>query len=405
MLDVYSNHLKRQGFELLGDIGSGLSGKTKKAKQTSLARFVAVKFFDSVFNRNNTELKKKFKREAFILAEAQHPAIPYVITHGEIPHQENSIPYIVMEYIDGTNLEDYIQKNGVLEHRQVTNVATQILDALSLVHSKGIIHRDIKPSNIMLSSAGHAYLIDFSIGFAPSGNPNFTRATRTGDRLGSAEYISPEQNEDMKNVDCRTDIYSLGLTLCKLLTGTPSLKALDKPELSIPYALRKLICKAAEHNVNDRYQNIEDMLRELKSFSGAGHFAVTSPSKALCNNLKCPDADWSPNGYYKGANFIENCIDIHCTSCGNELVYQCMCGYPIADTRFCGGCGSELFQIPECNTCGSHLTKKDIGKDTSKGCNKCLSKQQLKPQQQPQQVWGQPQKLSIPVDFDDDIPF
>lgn len=114
MLDEYSIHLKRQGFELLGDIGSGLSGKTKKAKQNSLERFVAVKFFDSIFNRNNSELKKKFKREAFILAEAQHPAIPYVITHGEVECGRDLVPYIVMEYIDGINLEEYVQKMGSL---------------------------------------------------------------------------------------------------------------------------------------------------------------------------------------------------------------------------------------------------------------------------------------------------
>ncbi len=93
-MDEYSNHLRRQGFELMGDIGSGLSGKTKLAKQSSLDRFVAVKFFDSVFNRQNSELKKKFKREAFILAEAQHPAIPYVITHGEVKCEHDSVPYI-----------------------------------------------------------------------------------------------------------------------------------------------------------------------------------------------------------------------------------------------------------------------------------------------------------------------
>ncbi|QYJ83412.1 serine/threonine-protein kinase [Shewanella aegiceratis] len=399
-MDEYSNHLKRQGFELIGDIGSGLSGKTKKAKQGSLERFVAVKFFDSVFNQHNSELKKKFKREAFILAEAQHPAIPYVITHGEVKCGEDSVPYIVMEYIDGTNLEEYIQKHGVIEQRQVITIATQILDALSLVHSKGIIHRDIKPSNIMLSSAGHAYLIDFSIGFAPSGNPNFTRATRTGDHLGSVEYISPEQNIDMKNVDCRTDIYSLGLTLCKLLTGEPTLKALDKPELSIPHALRNLINKASEYDAENRYQNVGDILRELKSLSGAGHFAINTPSKALCSNLKCPDASWSPNGYYKGANFIENSIDIHCTSCGEKLTYQCACGYPIAETRFCGGCGAELFRVPECDSCGSYLKKQDIGKDISSGCSKCLSKKQVQPP-----VWGQPQQISKDVDFDDDIPF
>ncbi len=82
-MEKYVSHLKRQGFELLEDIGSGLSGKTKKAKQPSLERFVAIKFFDSLFVRNNAELRKKFKREAFILAEAQHPAIPYVITHAK----------------------------------------------------------------------------------------------------------------------------------------------------------------------------------------------------------------------------------------------------------------------------------------------------------------------------------
>lgn len=394
--------MRRQGFELLDSIGTGLSGTTKKAKQPSLDRFVAVKFFDSVLNRNNIELKKKFKREAFILAEAQHPAIPYVITHGEVIDGRDSIPYIVMQYIDGINLEEYVLKNGTLEQEKAINIAIQVLDALLLVHSKGIVHRDIKPSNIMISANGHAYLIDFSIGFAPSGDPNFTRTTRTGDHLGSAEYISPEQNADMKNVDHRADIFSFGLTLCKLLTGVPTTSALDKPELSISYPLRKLITKSSEYKVEDRYQTVEEILRELRGLSNAGYFAIDTPSRALCSNLKCPDAVWSPNGYYKGANFIDKCTDIHCTSCGGKLTYQCTCGYPIAATRFCGGCGSELFKLPECDCCGSYLTKSDIGKDTSKGCTKCLSKKNLQPQKL---VWGQPQQSPIVTDFDDDIPF
>lgn len=399
-MEKYVSHLKRQGFELLEDIGSGLSGKTKKAKQPSLERFVAIKFFDSSFVRNNAELRKKFKREAFILAEAQHPAIPYVITHGEVPLNNSSIPYIVMEHIDGINLEEYVLKKGALEQGKVINIATQILDALLLVHSKGIIHRDIKPSNIMLSTNGHAYLIDFSIGFAPSGNPNFTRSTRTGDHLGSAEYISPEQNVDMKNVDQRADIYSLGLTLCKLLTGVPTLSALDKPGLSISYALRKLIMKSSEYKVEDRYQTVDEVIRELRGLSNIGLFTINTPSKALCNHLKCPDAQWSPNGFYKGANFKEQCTDIHCTSCGGKLIYQCRCGYPIADTQYCGGCGNELFKIPECLMCGSHLSKVDIDKDTSKGCTKCQSKQKKQVQ-----VWGQSTQVESPLDFADDIPF
>lgn len=401
-MTIYYNHLKRQGFELLEDIGSGLSGKTRKARQPSLERFVAVKFFDSVFNKNNHELRKKLKREAFILAEVQHPSIPYVLTHGEVVEGNNVVPYTVMEYIDGSNLDEYLHKNGSIEQSQVIGIASQILEALVLVHSKGIIHRDIKPSNIMLSKSGNAYLIDLSIGFSPSGNPNFTRATRTGDHLGSAEYMSPEQNNDMKSVDERSDIYSLGLVLCKLLTGSPSVLELDKNERSIPFTLKKVITKACEYKVADRYSNAVEFLRELRVLSGTRQSVSTSPSRALCNNLKCPSAYWSPNGFYKGANFMEECTDIHCTACGNKLIYQCSCGFPIANTPFCGGCGGELFRIPECEKCGSYLQKADIGKNTSDGCSKCKSVQPL-PQQS---VWGQQsQKVPTQINIDDDIPF
>lgn len=165
-MSEYSDHLRRQGFELLEDIGSGLSGKTKKAKQLSLNRFVAVKFFDNAFNRRNNDLKKKFKREAFILAEVQHPAVPYVLTNGEVTVADDSIPYTVMEYLDGEDLDSCILNNGVFDIEQAISIACQILGALELVHSKGIVHRDIKPSNIMLSSIGHAFLIDFSIGYS-----------------------------------------------------------------------------------------------------------------------------------------------------------------------------------------------------------------------------------------------
>lgn len=111
-MSEYSKYISRQGFKLLDDIGSGLSGKTKKALQPSLNRHVAIKFFDSKFNKNNDDLRKRFKREAYILAEIQHPSIPYVITHGEVPLKDHSVPYIVMQYIDGSNLDDYISSNN-----------------------------------------------------------------------------------------------------------------------------------------------------------------------------------------------------------------------------------------------------------------------------------------------------
>jgi eukaryotic-like serine/threonine-protein kinase len=388
----YSNYLKRQGFELLEDIGSGLSGKTKKAKQTSLNRLVAVKFFDSAIHRKNNELKKKFKREAFILAEIQHPAIPYVLTNGEISIEGDSIPYTVMEYIDGCDLDSYISKNGLFDIDHTISIASQILGALELVHSKGIVHRDVKPSNIMLSSAGHAFLIDFSIGYSSESQPNLTRATRTGDHLGSIEYMAPEQSKNMKDVDGRADIYSLGIVICKLLTGSPSQTDIEKKEFSIPFSLKKIIAKACEYERDNRYTNASEFLRDL---NGISRFTPTNPGKAICNNLKCPNANWSENGYYRGANFIEECTDIHCTSCGNRLIYQCACGFPIANTPFCGGCGASLFKVPECLKCGSFLKKIDMGLDTTDGCSKCKSKEESHPKFTAQ----------ASSDFDEDIPF
>ncbi|BCE02264.1 serine/threonine-protein kinase [Marinicellulosiphila megalodicopiae] len=391
-MEDYNQHLSKQGFKLSEIIGRGLSGKTYLATQPSLNRNVAIKFYDSPLNKNNPSLKKKFKREAFLLASTQHPSIPYVITHGDVITDNNSIPYIVMEYIEGHDLEKYIKEKGRLEQQEVIPIAIQILDALSSIHLKEIIHRDIKPSNIMLTKNGHAYLIDFSIGFSTLGQTDLTRNTSTRDHLGTIDYMPPEQRRSMKYVDKRSDLYSLGMTLCKLLTGSINLKDLDKPLFSIPFALRKCINKACEQNADDRFNNAEDMYHELKSIIGANYYANETPRLALCNSLNCPDANWSENGYLRGANFIKDCSDIHCTSCGTKLVYQCTCGYSIANTPCCGGCGADLFKLPKCKSCDSFLKKIDFDKDTSKGCTKCLQPQ---PIQQPQPLINQ----------DEDIPF
>ena len=385
MVTIYKEHLLKRKFELKEKIGSGLSGKTMKGFQTSLQRPVAIKFFDNQFNKTNIDLKKRFLREAKILAELEHPSIPYVITNGSIPVKgEEEVPYIIMQYISGETLDEYIAKHSPIALDDALHISTQILDALQFSHERGIIHRDVKPSNIMILPSGHCYLIDFSIGFKINPSEGMTRVTKTNHHLGSLLYMSPEQKKDMKRVDKRSDIYSFAIVLCELLTKKPELESLETVGITYPEALKKAIRKAMSYDAKDRYINANDFLRELKQVSLKAFPLIDTPSKAVCNNTLCPSANWSVNGYYKGAYFIEKCTDAFCTSCGNTLIYQCStCGSNIEDKQFCGGCGTQQFSVPECEQCGSYLSKIDINSDTKKdGCEKCRKKNQQKKYQQ-----------------------
>jgi eukaryotic-like serine/threonine-protein kinase len=373
MVEKYKEHLLKQGFELQEQIGLGLSGRTFKGFQTTLKRPVAVKFFDNKFNDGNNVLKKKFLRESLLLADLPHPSIPYVLTRGSIKFSDSSIPYIVMQYISGSTLSDYIKEHAPIPLETALNISVQVLDALSFVHQKNIVHRDIKPSNIMVLPSGHCYVIDFSIGFKIDPQAGMTRATRTGDHLGSLVYMSPEQKQDMKNVDQRSDVFSYALVLCEMLSGKPELQSLSQPKNKYPAALIKAIENACCYDKEDRYSNAQEFLRDLRQVSSKSLPFLDTPSKAICNNTLCPSANWSSRGYYKGAYFIEESTSAYCTSCGNKLVYQCEnCGSSIDNTEYCGGCGAHQFEVPECLQCGSFLKKSDMIQDTKKnGCEKC----------------------------------
>jgi len=397
MITEYKKHLHRQGFELKEQIGSGLSGCTLKGIQRSLNRHVAIKFFDNELNKNNADLKKRFIRESQILAELQHPSIPYVLTSGSISLNDESIPYIVMQFISGITLDEYIKKHSPISIDSAVNISVQVLEALSFVHEKGIVHRDIKPSNIMILPSGYCYIIDFSIGFKIEPQDGMTRTTQTGDHLGSIQYMSPEQMENMKDVDGRTDIYSYSLVLCEILSGKPELESLIKSKVKFPAALKKVIEKACSRSLSERYLNANEFLRELKQVSSTSLPFLDTPSKAICNNTMCPSADWSSQGYYRGAYLIDESTEPFCIRCGNKLIYQCEnCGGSIDNTKFCGGCGTEQFKIPECLKCGSYLKKVDMNKNTEiNGCEKCRNKKKQ----------SSTTPTAVMAEFDDEIPF
>ena len=246
------------------------------------------------------------------------------------------------------------------------------------MHKKGVVHRDIKPSNIMIHSSGHCFLIDFSIGFKQDPNPRMTRATRTGDHLGSYLYMSPEQSKNMKDVDGRSDIFSFSKVLGKLLTGKPEIESLNNETIKHGDHLKAIIGKGLSFSPDDRYQSADEFKRELTQVTNTVVSYRNDPARAVCINKKCPSAHWTPNGYYRGPYFIEESSNAYCTSCGHKLIYQCSnCGAPIADTPFCGGCGTQQFFVHECKQCESLLTKEDMDKGTElNGCQKCKRKKE-----------------------------
>jgi serine/threonine protein kinase len=392
--EEYARHLIRQGFELKEKINSGLSGGVYLAYQKSLNRRVAIKFFDSAYAKNDQILLKRFLREPRILAKLQHPGIPYVVTTGEVPTSGGSVPYTILQYIAGETFESVIRNRNAISADIRVGYIRQILGALSLVHAESVIHRDIKPTNLMVLGSGHCFLIDFSIGVSLDAEPGLTRATKTGTHLGSVNYMSPEQKINMASVDGRSDIYSLGIVLLEMLTGSTDISNIAANLKEYPHSLREAVVTACKHDVKDRFQTADDFLRDL----GPPVFSVSGlhirSGLSVCTNTKCPDAQWSSRGYYKGPKIIEESVDSFCTSCGSKLYYQCPgCGAPISNEPHCGHCGEKHFTIPICETCGSYLEVVDMEADTkSLGCGKCRRRNATK-------------TAPVSNSFDDEIPF
>lgn len=259
-------------YEILQIIGTGGMATVYKAKCRLLNRFVAVKVLKSEF-KNDETIVKKFNTESQAAASLSHNNIVSVFDVGN----ENGISYIVMEYVDGITLKEYISQKGALPWDQACRFAGQIALALEHAHNKNIIHRDIKPHNILMTKDLTLKVTDFGIARAVSGE---TLVAGSG-AIGSVHYISPEQARG-GYTDARSDLYSLGIVLYEMLTGAlpfdgdnPVAVALmhlnNEPadirsiNPDIPEPVARIVMKAISKEQNARYQTAHEMIIDLKN--------------------------------------------------------------------------------------------------------------------------------------------
>jgi serine/threonine protein kinase len=203
-------------YKLLEMLGSGGMGKVFLAEQITMHRLVAIKIVKRVFKtaEQQKEVLARFSREARAVAALSHPNI----IHAYDFDQENGVPYIVMEYVEGIDAAQQVIKFGPLNPGQTCDFGVQSARALSQAHRAGMVHRDVKPQNLLISTSGEVKLLDLGLCTVFDGTQDDS-LTVTENQLGTVDYIAPEQALDSHNVDQRADIYSLGATLYTLITG------------------------------------------------------------------------------------------------------------------------------------------------------------------------------------------
>ena len=260
-------------YELLELIGVGGMADIYRARDIVEDRIVAVKILKTEF-AGSDEFLRRFRNESKAIALLSHPNIVKIYDVGFT----DKVQFIVMEYVDGITLTDYIEQQGVLKWRDAVHFTVQILKALQHAHDRGIVHRDIKSSNVMLLSDGTIKVMDFGIArFNRENNKTVSEKT-----IGSVHYISPEQARG-DITDERSDIYSVGVALYEMLTGrkpfdgdTPVSIALmhmqstpKKPteiNSTIPEGLEQIVLRAMQKDPAQRYQTAGEMIKDLEEF-------------------------------------------------------------------------------------------------------------------------------------------
>ena len=272
-MDKYIGKKLEGRYEIRELVGVGGMANVYKGYDVVEDRTVAIKILRDEF-LDNEEFLHRFRNEFRAISLLNHPNIVQVYDVSFT----NRIQCIVMEYIDGISLKEYIEQEKVIRWKEAVHFVIQILRGLQHAHDRGIVHRDIKPQNIMLLEDGTIKITDFGIARFSRSSTN----TITTKAIGSVHYISPEQASG-GNTDARADLYSIGVLLFEMLTGKLPFEA-DSPvsvailqiqsapmlptsiNPSIPKGLEEIIMKAMQKDVSKRYQSAAEMLRDIDSF-------------------------------------------------------------------------------------------------------------------------------------------
>jgi serine/threonine protein kinase len=256
-------------YKILRLIGEGGMASVYEAEHEMLGTKVAVKVLNPILSAN-AQIKERFRNEAKLMASLDHPNITKVIDFDEQPQQLS----IIMEFLNGEDLNDKIKRNGALSEKETLDIFAQTLSAFQYAHEKGIVHRDIKPSNIFILPDGRVKILDFGIAkLFGQGN----EMTQTGTQMGTPIYMSPEQVKADKSIDHRSDLYSLGVTLYFAINGkSPYNSETDSqfdifnkivyeplPLFSTKSKFNEIVLRACKKDREERFQSCREWLIQM----------------------------------------------------------------------------------------------------------------------------------------------
>ena len=265
-----------KNYEVVAKLGEGGMGVVYKAVHNLSGQEVAIKMLPPELSQDEN-IRTRFINEARLLAKLDHPNIVTLYNFLE----EDMKFYLIMQFVKGKTLEEYIREKGKLSLDEAIRIFSQVCDALGYAHQMGVIHRDIKPANIMITSDMRVKVMDFGIAKLTGG----TKLTATGIAVGTVWYMSPEQIRGAE-LDARSDLYSLGITLYEALTGRVPFNAQSDYEVrkshvelpppsprsidgSLPESVEKVLMKVLAKNPDERYQSAQEFKKAIESMGSS----------------------------------------------------------------------------------------------------------------------------------------